>query len=433
MNKEILKLAIPNILSNLTIPLVSLVDVGLMGHLDKANHIVSIGFGVMIFNFIYWSFGFLRMGTTGIISQAFGSGSDDKLVLVLKQSILIGLIGSIVLILFQDFLLELSIWLIDGPEETSGLIGDYFAIRIWAAPATILIYVFTGWFLGMQNSRTVLYLTLLINIANAGVSYFLVSNLEMKIEGVAYGTLIAQYLGLIYCLFYFYRKYPKLFQRFIQDGTSIKEGMKSLLLINANIFIRTFLLILVLSLFKVKAGSSINSELGAANILLLEFITLSAYGIDGFAYAAESLCGKYFGRKQIELFKKAVSTSFIWGLLCGLLFSIIFIMFGGIILNVLTDKVNIIEIAKEYLPWLIAAPLINSIAFIWDGVYIGATASKLMRNTMIVSTLVFLLSYQFLSQKWDNHGLWLALLLFMLCRGVLQTILYKPKVLKLMA
>lgn len=429
MDKQLLKLAIPNILSNLTIPLVSLVDVGLMGHLPNAEYIVSIGFGVMVFNFIYWSFGFLRMGTTGVISQAFGANDFGKITLVLKQSLFIGFIGSILLLIFQYPIFNLSASLIDSIETTEYLLKQYYNCRIWAAPATILTYVFIGWFLGMQNSKAALYVTLIINIANVLFSYLLVYQFNLEILGVALGTVISQYLGFVFCLIYFRMNYFDLWLRIKNETWKIKSGMRDLLILNGNIFIRTFCLISILSIFKVKAGN-LETDLAAANILLLEFITISAYGIDGFAFAAESISGRYFGTRNIELFQKSVKTSFKWGILSGFAFALVFFLWGENILQMLTDKQKIIDIAIDYLPWLILAPIVNAIAFIWDGIYIGATASKLMRNTMLASALLFLMLYQSLFNNWGNHGLWLTLLLFMLTRGVLQTWYYKTQIIK---
>jgi MATE family multidrug resistance protein len=428
MNKEILKLAIPNVLSNLSIPLVSLVDVSLMGHLSSSSYIIAIGMGVMIFNFIYWSFGFLRMGTTGMISQAYGANDFERTIQVLKQSLIIGFVGAVLLLFSQSYILQLSNFLIDSNSNIRGLIHEYFSIRIWAAPATILTYVFTGWFLGMQNSKSVLYLTLIVNFGNALLSYLFVFVFDMDIRGVAWGTLIAQYAGLAFCLLYFKSIYIEYFKFSLKRGNSILFGINKLLFLNGNIFIRTFLLIFVLSVFKVVAGN-IDSQIGAANILLLEFVTISAYGIDGFAFAAEALCGKYFGTNKIELFKKAVKTSFVWGLCCGLLFSVLFYFFGSFILSILTDKIKIIDLAIVYLPWLVLAPFVNSIAFIWDGVFIGATASKLMRNSMVISAITYFVVYKPLENFYGNNGLWLGLTIFMLSRGILQSILYKKIIL----
>lgn len=432
MNRELLKLAILNILSNLTIPLVSLVDVGLMGHLANSSHIVAIGFGVMIFNFVYWSFGFLRMGTTGVISQAFGSEDTKGIVTTLQQSLFIALIGASLLLFSQHYLYAFAEYLISAESSVNRSMSLYFEIRIWAAPATIVTYVFTGWFLGMQNSKAVLYLTLVVNLANAFFSYLFVVVFNYGIQGVAAGTLIAQYLGLVFCIIYLRLNYRKIALLLFKFSSDLFGGFKSLMLLNGNIFIRTFVLITVLSFFKTQAGN-ISIEIGAANILLLEFVTISAYGIDGFAFAAESISGKYFGKGNRALFLKSIRVSFLWGLMSALVFSIVFILFGKNILGILTDKQMIIDFAIDYLPWLIIAPLVNSIAFVWDGIYIGATASKLMRNSMIFSGLIFFVLFYFLDGSFGNHGIWLSLTLFMLCRGIIQTILFKTSLLKSLA
>lgn len=423
MKKEFFRLALPNILTNLTVPLVSLVDLGLMGRMPSTSYILAIGFGTLIFNFIYWAFGFLRMGTTGMVSQAYGS--DDR---VLSNNLLFmgGLISisvGVIFVLFQYPVLQTALFLINPDEAVIAPLSTYFYYRIYAAPATISIYVITGWLLGMQDSKSALYLALLVNGLNAIVSYFLVQYADLSIVGVAVGTVIAQYAGLTFGILLIKKKHNIQLGNFSRSLFKELETWKSFIRVNTDIFIRTLCLIFAMSFFKTKAGN-IDPILGAANILLLEFVALSAYGIDGFAFAAESICGKYFGRKDRRLFIKATKTAFKLGFLFAIGVSLVFFVFGKEILNILTNKVNVIEAALPFLVWLILLPLLSSFAFIWDGVYIGTTASKAMRNTLLISTfLIFIPLFYILANYYGNHGMWMAFLIFLFARGVIQTVL----------
>lgn len=428
MNKEILKLAIPNILANLSIPMLSIVDVALMGHLNSEDYILSIGFGVMIFNFIYWAFGFLRMGITGMTAQEYGKGNVNEAYRLLFRGLIIAFSGALLLFLSKDLLLQLSLYLIDSNGSVNEEVTRYFNVRIYAAPATLGLYAFIGWFLGKQNAALAMVVTIAVNIFNAFISYYMVSNLGLETEGVAYGTLIAQYLGFaiaIVLFLVFYRK--QLSEEAFNDVLEL-SAIKKFIGVNADILIRTLCLIFSLSFFKIMSAKE-GDLIGAANILLLEFVTIAAYGIDGFAFAAESISGKYFGANDKSKFKQAVAYCFYWGFGLGAVYGLVYWLFGRNILEVLTNQAEIVNIAMSYLVWLVAFPVLSVVPFVWDGIYIGLTSSKAMRNTMLFSTfLVFLPSYYILAHLWGNHGLWLAMILFVLARGVSQTILAKKVV-----
>ncbi len=423
MRKEIFRLAIPNILTNLTVPLVSLVDLGLMGRMPSASYILAIGFGTLIFNFSYWAFGFLRMGTTGMVSQSFGKGDKKQAESFLLMGLSISSIVGILFIILQYPVLQLGLYLIQPELAVIEPLSTYFYYRIYAAPATISIFVISGWLLGMQDSKSALYLAIIINGINAITSFILVSYTSLAIAGIAIGTIIAQYSGLVFGIILILKNY----KIEINVNRLLKSSnfgqWSSFLKVNSDIFIRTLCLIGVMSFFKTKAGN-IDPILGAANILLLEFVTIAAFGIDGFAFAAESICGKYFGQNNRKKLMQAIKHSFLLGFMIALLISGVFYFFGKLILNLLTDKVEIIEAALPYLYWLAAMPIISSFAFIWDGIYIGVTSSKAMRNSMILSTfLVFLPLFYFLEGKLENHGMWLSFLIFLFARGVFQTFL----------
>ena len=428
MRKEYLKLAIPNVLTNLTIPLVSLVDVGLMGRMPSVDYIVAIGLGTVIFNFLYWAFGFLRMGTTGFVAQAFGKNNTIKINHTLIRALLLSMMAGVLIILLQVPLFKIATYFLGVDTPMINRIGDYFYFRVWDAPAAISLFVIQGWLLGMQESKQAFYLALLVNGANIILSYYLVYSFNLSIKGVALGSAISQYLGCFCGLILIIRKYNFL-PSLQQIKSAISSDWKEFLLVNGDIFIRTLCLIFALSFFKTKAAN-IDPLVGAGNILLLEFITISAYGIDGLAFAAESISGKYFGALNKEKFQQSVKTSFKLGLILAGIISMTFLIFGKNILFLLTDKQEVVDAALEFLPWLIAAPIINAIAFIWDGIFIGCTASREMRNTLLIATFcIFLPSYFVCYPLMGNHGIWLSLSLFMLSRGVIQSLLYKKKVL----
>ena len=425
MNKEILKLAIPNILANLSIPILSVVDVALMGHLSNESYILSIGFGVMIFNFIYWAFGFLRMGITGMTAQEFGKGNTNEAYRLLFRGLIIAFSGAILLFLSKEALLQLALYLIDSNGLVNEEITNYFSIRIFAAPATLGLYVFIGWFLGKQNATLAMVVTIAVNVFNAFISYYLVSSVNLGISGVAYGTLIAQYLGFTIAIVFFLGFYRKELTKEAFSQILELSAIKKFIGVNADILIRTLCLIFSLSFFKIMSAKE-GDVIGAANILLLEFVSIAAYGIDGFAFAAESISGKYFGANDKSNLKKAIRYCFYWGFGLGFVYALGYLVFGKSILEALTSQVEVVNLAMEYIGWLIVFPILSVVPFVWDGIYIGLTSSRAMRNTMLFATFfVFLPSYYILSHFFGNHGLWLAMILFVLARGVSQTILAK--------
>jgi len=425
MNKEILKLAIPNILANLSVPIVSVVDVALMGHLSGEAFILAIGFGVMIFNFIYWGFGFLRMGVTGITAQNVGKKDIDETYRVLFRGLIVAFLGAFTLFIFKNYLLDIALFFIDSTPSVNQEISTYFSTRIYAAPATIGLYAFIGWFLGKQNAVLPMIITILVNVLNALLSYWLVTFYQMNTAGVALGTVIAQYVGFVIAILFFLFFYSKQLSPSSFKNVLQYDAIKNFLLVNSDIFIRTLCLIFTLSFFKVYSGKE-GLIIGAANMLLLEFIGIAAYGIDGFAFAAESITGKYFGAKNKPLLKKAIKLCFYWGFGIGLLYSLSFWIWGKNILSMLSSQVNVVNTATDYLWWLILFPILSVIAFVWDGVFIGVTATKAMRNTMLVATfLVFLPSYFILHPYLKNDALWAALILFIVTRGLTQMVIAK--------
>jgi len=425
MYKEFIKLTVPNVLTNLTVPLVSLVDVVLMGHMDDSNYIIAIGLGVALFNLLYWSFGFLRMGTTGQVAQSFGKGDAIEIQRILIKGICIATLLGLIFILVQQPILYLIEEGIDVSNSTFLLIKEYFDIRIYTAPASILLFVINGWLLGLHKSKHALLLAVIINVVNIIISYCLVNYFGLGIQGAAIGTVIAQYSGMLVGGYFIFKEYGIDLLSYVRSSIGRNTNWDQFINVNKDLFIRTLCLLFTLTFFKVNSAE-LELSLGAGNLLLLEFISLSAYGIDGLAFAAESISGKYFGQGRLDLLKKSVGVAFRIGLLIGLAGSIVYLVFGSSILGLLTNQTAVIKAAIPYLPWVIIAPLIHSVAFIWDGIYIGCTASKQMMWSLMISTFViFLPSYYLFSWLIGNHGIWLAFTLFMVSRGIIQTVLVK--------
>lgn len=431
MNKKILNLAVPNIVSNITIPLLGLVDLAIMGHLESEIYIGAIALGGMIFNFLYWGFGFLRMGTTGFTAQAFGSRNLSRVAEIFIQSLVIGILGGIAILILQFPIEWISFKIIDASAAVELEASRYFYIRIWAAPATIGLYAFYGWFIGMQNTKAPMVIAILINVFNVVLNLYFVYELGMKADGVALGTLISQYLGLITAIIIFKRFYKRFFKYISIQALKKFEDIKQFFRVNFDIFLRTLLLLFVFSFFTTQSANT-SDEILAINTLLLQFLFIFSYFIDGFAHAAEALIGKYVGNNNKEQFKAAIKTIFVWGFGLSIPFSIIYFAFGKNLLFLLTNQLNIIEASSPYLIWVGILPFLSFAAFIWDGVFVGATASKAMRNSMLIASLIVFLPSFYISRIYlDNHGLWLAMNLFMLFRGLLLTAEYrKLKILK---
>ncbi|WP_319226819.1 MATE family efflux transporter [Draconibacterium orientale] len=430
MNKSILKLALPNIISNITVPLLGLIDLALMGHLGSDVYIGAISLGSVIFNIIYWGFGFLRMSTSGFTAQAYGEKKPAESITILIRALLLTLSVSVIILLLQSPIAWASFKLIGGSPEVEKLAEAYFRIRVWAAPAALSLFVFSGWFLGMQNARYPMIIAILVNIVNILLSAFFVFGLNMKSDGVALGTAISQYVGLLTAVILFLRKYREMLPKVTKAGIIDLKFLSNFVKVNSDIFIRTFCIIVVFTFFTSKSAS-INDTILAVNSILLQFLMFFSFFIDGFAFAGEALVGKFIGAKQIENLKKVVKLLLFWGLGLALTFTLLYLTGTNFILKLLTSQKDVIETAQQFLIWVVLIPFASVSSFIWDGIYIGATASRPMRNSLLVSTfLIFAPVYFFLNPVWNNHALWMGMLLFMFSRGVILWLLYKKTILK---
>ena len=422
MNKEILHIAVPNIISNITIPLLGMVDLAILGHLESGIYIGAVALGSMIFNFIYFGFGFLRMSSSGFTAQAYGAKDKSEIILTLSRALTAALIGSFFILLLQYPIAYLGFELISGSPEVEALAKEYFYIRIYAAPAAISLFAITGWFLGMQNAKFPMIIAITITLLNLVFNLVFIYGFGMKADGVAWGTLLAQYCGLILAIILFLKKYRSYLRYWTYKSMMQLNALKRFFLVNRDILIRTLLLLLSLSFFTAES-SRISNEVLAANTILLQFFFIYSYLIDGFAYAAEALVGKYIGAREPQALKNTIRNLFKWGFGISIVFTLIYFLSGKSILYIITNDAKVIADATPYLIWIVSIPLLTFAAFIWDGIFIGATATSSLRNAMIISTaLLFFPFYYLIGKDYGNHGLWLSLMLFMVSRGIVLTL-----------
>ena len=421
MNRRILHLAIPSIVSNITVPLLGLVDVTIVGHLGATAYIGAIAVGGLLFNILYWNFGFLRMGTSGLTSQAYGRKDKDAEIRILVQAVSVGLFSALAMLILQYPIERLAFRLLDTSAEVEQYTVTYFRICIWGAPAVLAQYGFTGWFIGMQNSRYPMYIAIVMNVINIVCSSCFVFLFKMKVEGVALGTVVAQYSGVMMALGFWYYNYKELRGRITFKGSLQLIAMRRFFAGNRDIFLRTLCLIGVTTFFT-STGARQGDVILAVNTLLMQLFTLFSYIMDGFAYAGEALSGRYVGACNLVQLKRAVKALFCWGVVLSLVFTLLYGIGGENFLGLLTNDTVVIETAGRYFYWVLAIPLAGFAAFLWDGILIGATATRFMLWAMLVASGSFFVIYYCFSGATNNHTLWLAFLVYLALRGIMQTI-----------
>ena len=421
MNRRILHLAIPSIVSNITVPLLGLVDVTIVGHLGATAYIGAIAVGGLLFNILYWNFGFLRMGTSGLTSQAYGRKDKDAEIRVLVQAVSVGLFSALVMLILQYPIERLAFRLLDTSAEVEQYAVTYFRICIWGAPAVLAQYGFTGWFIGMQNSRYPMYIAIVMNVINIVCSSCFVFLFGMKVEGVALGTVVAQYSGVMMAWGLWFYNYKELRGRITFRGSLQLIAMRRFFAVNRDIFLRTLCLIGVTTFFT-STGARQGDVILAVNTLLMQLFTLFSYIMDGFAYAGEALSGRYVGACNLVQLKRAVKALFGWGIGLSLVFTLLYGIGGENFLGLLTNDTVVIETAGHYFYWVLAIPLAGFAAFLWDGILIGATATRFMLWAMLVASGSFFVIYYCFSGATNNHMLWLAFLVYLALRGVMQTL-----------
>lgn len=422
-NRRVWRLAGPIILANLTTPLLGAVDTAVVGHLPDPSFIGGVAVGSVIFSFLFWGFGFLRMGTTGFTAQAHGAGDAAELRACLLRPLVLALGFGALVILLQGPIRLIALWAMDASAEVEGHTGVYFDIRVWSAPAALVNYVVLGWLLGVQRAQAALVLQLLLNGTNILLDLVFVIGLDWGVGGVAWATLIAETLaataGLVYILGGL-RQWPG-----PADWLRLRDPARlaALMRVNIDIFLRTLCLVLAFAIFT-SEGAGFGDIILAGNAILLQFQAMISHGLDGFAHAAEILAGSALGARNRATFRRAVVVSTLWGLAGALLASLVLLGAGPLIIALFTSLPEVRASAQTYLWWMVASPLISVWSFLLDGVFIGATRTAAMRNAMLASLAVFLLANWLLLEPLGNHGLWLSLMLFMAARAVTLAVCY---------
>ena len=414
----ILKLSIPIFFANLAIPMVGIIDTALMGNLGSLSYLSATSVAANLFSMIFWSFGFLRMGTVGMVSQANGRNDYTEILNIIVRNLLFVLAISITIILLQNLILSLSLKIFDLSEATRNLYEQYFKIRVYSAPGELTLYIITGLFVGLQKTKTSSLAVGFFSILNILLSIVLVTKFDLNIKGVAYGTLfsalITSIIFLIY-MFWYLSKYTKITINFAQIFNLKK--IKNIFNINLNIFIRTILLTFSFLWFTY-LGTQIGEDYVAANAILINLVFLSAFILDAYAFSTEGIVGYSLGKKDLNLFKNIVKNSFILSSISGLIISIIFFFTYNLVINLMSDINEIRELSSSYAVWLIILPVISSFCYQFDGIFIGASQTKELRNAMIFSVFSYLLISILLIKFLFNTGIWISLCIFMILRAV---------------
>jgi len=414
----ILKLSIPIFFANLAIPMVGIIDTALMGNLGSLSYLSATSVAANLFSMIFWSFGFLRMGTVGMVSQANGRNDYTEILNIVVRNLLFVLAISITIILLQNLILSLSLKIFDLSEATRNLYEQYFKIRVYSAPGELTLYIITGLFVGLQKTKTSSLAVGFFSILNILLSIVLVTKFDLNIKGVAYGTLfsalITSIIFLIY-MFWYLSKYTKITINFAQIFNLKK--IKNIFNINLNIFIRTILLTFSFLWFTY-LGTQIGEDYVAANAILINLVFLSAFILDAYAFSTEGIVGYSLGKKDLNLFKNIVKNSFILSSISGLIISIIFFFTNNLVINLMSDINEIRELSSSYVVWLIILPVISSFCYQFDGIFIGASQTKELRNAMIFSVFSYLLISILLIKFLFNTGIWISLCIFMILRAV---------------
>lgn len=426
MNRNILKLAVPNVIANISIPLLSLADAAVLGHLPSEKYLAAVALGGIVFNFILWGLGFLRMSTTGLTAQEYGRKSNRGMSLAFYRPFLMALGAGVVIILLQKPIGWLGFNFMEADESLKLLALDYYKVRVFAVPAALVNFVILGWLLGMQDSRRAMILVIAENSVNIFFNIFFVVVMDMRAEGVALGTVIARYFGTALGLILMYSSYKDKLKWPGRKAMMHTAELKNLFTVNVNIFIRTMSLIAVFTWFTYASALQSTARL-ALNTLLLQFFMIFSFFMDGLAFAAESLSGRFFGAGKFKSLRLMLKRIFVWGFLVSAFFSLVYFLAGDLMLQLLTNNESIILEAKDYLIFVIAIPIVSFAAFLWDGVYTGLTATSKMRNVMLLSTFVFFFPVYFLLDYLEvEYFLWIAFLSFFIARSVGMS-LVRPK------
>ena len=410
-------LSLPAVITNITTPILALTDVAIVGHMGSAIFIAAIAVGGTMFNTMFWLFGFLRMGSSGLTAQAYGAGDRRGAQTVLARSLLLALLIGIAMIAAREPVCSLLFDLLDVDGSTASVARSYFMIVVWSAPAVLGLYSLTGWFVGMQDSRTPMWVSLFVDVFNIGASLMFVFLIRMKIEGVATGTLVAQWAGFLLALFLAVRQYGWHKVGF----RNLIDGLPRFFRINSDIFLRTVCLVAV-TLWFTRTGAMQGPVMLAVNALLMQLFTLYSFFMDGLAFASEALCGRYLGAGDRPMLSLSVRSLMGVGIILALVFTAVYVGCGEWVMELLSSDRPVVELARHYSVWAMMVPLVGFGAFLWDGVFIGLTRTRMMLISMATAMLTFFALYYLLFPMLGNHGLWIAFLGYLLMRGVVLTI-----------
>lgn len=423
MNREILRIALPNIVSNITVPLMGIVSTAIAGHwgADSAATIGALAIGVSIFNFIYWNCSFVRMGTSGLTAQAFGAGNFRECTNMLVRALVVAAGMGVLMTALQYPLGELALWGLNGSEMTR----EYFYTRIWAVPAGILLFGFNGWFTGMQNAVIPMCTAIVVNIVHILCSLWFAFGLDMGIVGIAYASVIAQWTGVALSALLLATCYRRVLTGIDWSEVMDIRPLKTFFVVNRDIMLRTFCIVAVYTFFTGASARMDDPALLAVNTLLLQLFTLFSYMNDGFAYAAEALTGRFIGARDEAALRDCLRRCIIWGTLVSVLFVGIYLGWWRELVGLFVDKdapnaPAIVELAGRYIVWIILIPIASAMPFIMDGIMVGATETRVMRNSMFWATAAYFAIFYLCHTLIGNNALWLAFTLYMFLRGVLQ-------------
>ena len=411
------RLAGPIILSNISVPLIGAVDTAVVGHMPGAHYIGAVAVGATTFSLVFWAFGFLRMGTTGLTAQSFGAGDGDEVRAVLGRGLVLAVVLGIIVLILQMPIAWLALKMISAGGPVGDLACTYFSIRIWGAPAALVVYVYLGWFLGVQDTRAVLILQLVMNGTNVVLDLWFVFGLDLGVAGVAWASLIAEVGAVAVAVALARRPLARIPGAWRWDLVRRGDRLRRAVLINRDIFIRTLFLICSFALFTA-LGARLGDNVLAVNAVLMHFLHFAAYGLDAFAHAVATLAGSAVGLRDRPAFRAAVRTSTGWSLLFSIGFVAVYAMLGGLIIDTITDIEAVREAARTYLPWVVALPLISVWGFQFDGIFLGATRSADLRNAMAIASGVYVVAAFTLPEVFGNHGLWAAMTIYMVMRAI---------------
>jgi MATE family multidrug resistance protein len=423
MHRDVWQLAFPIILSNVSVPLLGIVDTAVVGHLPGPQYIGAVAIGALIFGFLYWGFGFLRMGTSGFTAQALGAGDGIEVRSVLARGLIAATLFSLLVLMFQWPLKVLAFGLINASGQVEILAWEYYQARIWGAPATLANYAMVGWFIGIRNTRAVLIMQLIMNGLNIILDLWFVMGLGLGVAGVAWASVISEFVAIGIGLILVRRNFLIIGGHWIKERIFDTNKLKRLIAVNRDIFLRTLCLQAAFALFTA-LGARMGDAILAANAILLNFQSLMAYALDAFAHAVGAMAGGFLGAKNRNNFRQAVKISTIWAVFFAIILSLLYGLFGGLLVDFMTDIEDVRTLTRVYLPWMILTPLISVWSFQLDGIFIGATRTGDMRNAMMISLFVFILALGLLVPAYANHGLWAALIVLMITRAITLGLYY---------